>query len=112
MNHDQWEVYQKTEVGEPLISGEDFPRMDFDDADRLLCKGYNLNGGPNVRVWLDWRGLIGRQFDDDEIEWKFEWAASDLYPSKRAYREETDLRFACLMRERYEALAFTTWRTA
>ena len=111
MNREQWEVYSNTTPHEPVMAGDDFERIPWDMPDRLLCKGYNLNGGPNVRIWLDWRGLIGRQFNDDEIEWKFEWPASDLYPSKRAYREDTDLRFATVMRERYEALSFTTWRT-
>ena len=78
---------------------------------RLLCRGYHSNGGPNVRVWLDLDGQIGLQYNDGDIMFKEEWDVADLYPTKRAYREDTDLLFAELIRERYAyPLSFTTWQ--
>lgn len=112
MNRGEWDVYTQAQVAEPYICGDDFERPGLSSPDRLLCRGYHPNGGPNVRIWLDWRGRIGRQFNDDEVVWKKKWETEALRPSKRAYREDTDLRFALLMRERNEyPLSFTTWQS-
>lgn len=112
MTPEEFDVYMQTEQFEPVIRGTDFPKVELDEPDRMLCKGYTLIGRANMTIWLDWRQLIGRQIGDGETEWKAEWKTEDLYPSKRAYREETDLRFALLMRDRHVyPLAFTTWRT-
>ena len=111
MNREEWAVYESKHVGEPTISGDEFDLPDMPSPDRLLCRGWNLNGGPNVRIWLNWEGEIGRQYNDDEIVWKSEWPMSELIPTKRAYREDTDLQFAMAVRERNELpLSFTTWR--
>lgn len=111
MNKQEWDLYTAEATQEPTISGADFPRMKWTEPDRVLCKGWNANGGPNVCIWLDWRGMIGRQFNEGEIVWQEQWEAGELYPTKRAYREDTDLRFATLMRERHMyPLSFTTWR--
>lgn len=111
MTPGEFDAYMQASQVEPVIRGTDFVRVEWNQEDRLLCKGYHLNGGPNIEVWLDWRQLIGRKLNDDEIEWKGEWTTSDLYPTKRAYREDTDLRFALLMRDRHiYPLSFTNWR--
>lgn len=111
MTPEEFNVYMQTDQIEPVIKGTDFPRVELNQPDRLLCKGYHVNGGPNVEIWLDWRQLIGRKLNDEETEWRAEWKTSDLYPTKRAYREDTDLRFALLMRDRHiYPLSFTNWR--
>ena len=111
MNRAEWALYEQTPPMTPIISGDDFDAPE--EGMRLLCKGYMLNGGPNMRVWLRFDGQIGVQYDDREIEFRDEWDTDSLYPSKRAYREDTDLHFAMLMRQRHEyPLSFTTWRTA
>lgn len=111
MNREEWALYEDSLHFEPAISGDDFDEMDWTDHDRLLLRGYHANGGANIRVWLDWRRLIGRQLDAEEVVWRAAWDIVDLYPTKRAYREDTDLGFAILVRERYSyPLTFTTWR--
>lgn len=117
MTPGEFDAYMQAVTIEPVIRGEDFPLMALADPNRMLCKGYHLNGGPSIEVWLGpsassgFRQLIGRKLDDGEMEWRSWWTTSDLYPSKRAYREETDLRFALLMRDRHTyPLSFTSWR--
>lgn len=111
MTPEEFDAYMQASQVEPVIKASDFVPVSIDEANRLLCRGWNINGGPNIEVWLDWRGQIGRKFNDEETEWRTEWTTSDLYPSKRAYREDTDLRFAVLMRDRHiYPLSFTTWR--
>jgi len=110
---EEFDEYMQSGLSEPVIRGTDFLPMRWDQEDRLLCKGWHLNSGPNIEVWLNWRQEIGRKLNDEETEWRSEWATSDLYPSKRAYREDTDLRFAVLMRERHGyPLSFAAWRDA
>lgn len=118
MTPEEFDAYLQADKIEPVIRASDFPAMELMDPQRLLCKGWHLNGGPNIEVWLapsaspGHRQLIGRKLDDEETEWRAEWKTADLYPSKRAYREDTDLRFAVLMRDRHiYSLTFTTWRT-
>ena len=111
MTPEEFDVYMQTSQIEPVIRGTDFPRREWTDPDRLLCKGYHANNAGNLEVWLDWRQLIGRKFNDEDIVWKAEWPTSELFPTKRAYREETDLRFAVLMRDRHiYPLSFANWR--
>jgi hypothetical protein len=111
VNRAEWALYEKVAAVEPIITGGDLEAIRPRNGMRLLCRGYNINGGANVRIWLDYRLLIGVQHDDREIVWRAQWSTSALYPSKRAYREDTDLLFATLMRERHEyPLSFTTWR--
>jgi hypothetical protein len=111
VNRAEWALYEKVAAVEPIITGGDLEAIRPRNGIRLLCRGYNINGGANVRIWLDSRLLIGVQHDDREIVWREQWSTSALYPSKRAYREDTDLLFATLMRERHEyPLSFTTWR--
>lgn len=111
MTPEEFDVYMQTSQIEPVIRGTDFPRVELDQPNRMLCKGYTVIGRVGMTIWLDWRQLIGREIEGQETVWKEEWPTSDLYPSKRAYREETDLRFALLMRDRHiYPLSFTTWR--
>jgi hypothetical protein len=108
VNRQEWALYETICAAPPVIRGRDFepPVMGM----RLLCRGYHINSGPRIRVWLLFNGQIGLQHDDDDITFKWVWEASDLHPTKRAYREDTDLRFATLMLERDEPLTFTTWQ--
>lgn len=109
MNHAEWDRYESAIYPEPQIWGRDFEPPS--EGMLLLCRGYNINGGPYLRVWLRFDGMIGRQFNDGDIQFAWSWSTSDLYPSKRAIREDTTLRFALLMRERHEyPLTFTAWR--
>lgn len=111
MNRQEWAQYEADIIVDPTIKGSEFVPPTQEEGVRLLCRGYHLNGGPNVRVWLRFDGQIGLQHNDGDIVFHDRWPTWALYPSKRAYREETDLTFARLMRERHEyALAFTTWR--
>jgi len=112
VNRAEFALYQATAAIEPTIGGEEFAAQLPEQGMRLLCRGYHLNGGGNLRVWLTPAGMIGVQHNDEDIVFKGRWFTYELYPSKRAYREDTDLLFATLMRERHEyALAFTTWQT-
>lgn len=111
MNHEEWETYTTSAAHEPVIRGSEFIPPSPEQALRLLCRGYHVNGGPRLRVWLNSDGLIGVQENDGGILWKEQWYTSSLYPSKRAYREDTDLKFAMLMRDRHTyPLSFTTWQ--
>lgn len=109
MNRREWELYEQMPLNVPVISGDDFePPL---EGMRLLCRGYHANGAGNLRVWLRFDEQIGVQYNDGDIEFRDEWPVDSLYPSKRAYREDTDFRFAILVRERHEyPLTFTTWR--
>ncbi len=107
----EWEQYQAETVPEAIIRGDEFPLPSLTFGMRLLCRGYHANGGPNVRIWLRYDGQIGVQHYDGDIEFREWWFACDLYPSKRAYREDTDLLFARLIRDRHiYPLSFTTWQ--
>jgi hypothetical protein len=111
MNRAEWALYESVAAVPPTIGGEEFEPPTQEQGMRLLCRGYHVNGGPNVRVWLRFDGEIGVQHDDRDIVFKKRWGTGALYPSKRVYREDTDLLFATLMRERHDyALNFTTWR--
>jgi len=113
VNRAEWALYEGMALVDPIISGEDLDAIRPTEADgvRLLCRGYHLNGAGNLRVWLRFDGQIGVQNNDGDIKFQHEWYTYELYPSKRAYREDTDLLFATLMRERHEyPLSFTTWR--
>jgi hypothetical protein len=111
VNHQEWATYQAGEAVVPVIRGDEFPMPRTGWPMRLLCRGYNANGGPNVRIWLNFEGQIGVQYNDGNIVFQPEWETQYLYPTKRAYREDTDLLFAQLMRDRHEyPLSFTTWQ--
>ena len=111
MNREEWARYEAHKEAAPLIRGTDFTPPHESVGMRLLCRGYHANGGAYIRVWLRFDGEIGLQHDDREIVFRPYWTTGSLYPSKRAYREDTDLHFAWLMRERHVyPLSFTTWR--
>lgn len=112
MNREEWASYEMTARYEPVIKGSEFVPPTQEQGMRLLCRGWEANGGPNIRIWLRFDGQIGVQRNDGDILFKEQWYTSSLYPSKRAYREDTDLLFATLMRERHSyPLSFTSWQT-
>lgn len=112
MNREEFALYQSVASVQPAIGGEEFEAPTEAEGMRLLCRGYHLNSGGYLRVWLRFDGQIGVQMNDGDIVFKKWWLTYDLYPTKRAYREDTDLLFATLMRERHEyPLPFTTWQT-
>jgi hypothetical protein len=97
----QYEEYQAwvRQLSDPVkfvFAGELwFPRR------RLLMHGYD--GVRNdLKVWSDPDLGIGVQWRGGDIEWRASWTTSDLYPSKRAYPDRTDYRFAVIMAERHE----------
>lgn len=111
MNHQEWATYEAGSARNPVIRGDEFPMPRTGYPMRLLCRGYNRNNGPTVRIWLNFEGQIGVQYDDGDIVFQSQWETQYLCPTKRVYREDTDLLFAELMRERHEfPLPFTTWR--
>lgn len=114
MNREEWVEYVRGEAVEPIVRGEEFPAPE--EGMRLLCRGYHSygNGGGQVRIWLRFDGQIGRQHNDGDIVFQGAWYAEELVPTKRAYREDTDLLFAQIMRDRLgngHGLTFTTWLT-
>lgn len=110
MSPEEWDAYMTSGRVEPVIKGSEFLPPGDGEPMRLLCRGYHANGGPNLRVWLRDDAKIGVQENDGDIVFSDQWATHRLYPSKRAYREFTDLTFALLMRERHDyPLSFTTW---
>lgn len=111
MNREEYDAYLAIKNADPVVSGDEFEPPKEGEPMRLLCRGWHANGGPNVRVWLDLDGHIGLQHNDGDIVFKKEWPATELCPSKRAYREDTDLMFALVMAERDVALSFTGWQT-
>jgi hypothetical protein len=110
VNRAEWEEYIQADVPAPMIGGHEFPVPTH--GTRLLCKGYDVNAVGDMRVWLTSGGNIGVQRGEGDIEFRSSWLTRDLYPTKRAYREDTDLLFAILMRERHGyPLSFTSWQT-
>lgn len=109
MNRQEFDEYMADPEPVAMIKGSDFEPPE--DGMRLLCRGYHVNSIGYMRVWLRYDGMIGVQRNDGGIYFADEWETYDLYPTKRAFREDTDIQFARLMRERHVyPLSFTNWR--
>lgn len=108
MNKYQYEEYldwlRKLNDPERLIFAREF-RQPYR---ALLMHGYNLDR-EDLKVWIDIELGLGVQWNGGVIEWRSEWPTSALYPSKRAYPDRTDYRFAVIMAERHEyPISFTS----